>query len=214
MDLQPIRVLLVDDHRHIHEIVTTVLGEVSDIELVAQASNGQEALLLCKEHKPDIVLMDIVMPIMNGMEATQNLRQEYPKIKVLVLSSFQDNESVHGMLERGAVGYILKNAIARDLINTIRTIHSGNTVLSNEVAEVALQKANSKRVARSRDFGLTQRELEILRLMAQGLNNDGISQQFVISRSTVKFHITNVIGKIGVKTRAEAIVLAARNNLV
>jgi len=89
MDLQPIRVLLADDHRHIHEIVATVLGEVSDIELVAQASNGQEALLLCKEHQPDIALMDIVMPIMNGLEATQILRQEYPKIKVLVLSSFQ-----------------------------------------------------------------------------------------------------------------------------
>jgi len=118
------------------------------------------------------------------------------------------------MLERGAVGYILKNAIARDLVNTIRMIHSGNTVLSNEVAEVALQQAKSKRMARPHDFGLTQRELEILRLMAQGLNNDGISQQLVISRSTVKFHITNVIEKIGVKTRAEAIVLAARNNLV
>ncbi|MEP6987524.1 MAG: response regulator transcription factor, partial [Chloroflexota bacterium] len=153
-------------------------------------------------------------PGMNGLEATQNLRQQYPKIKVLVLSSFQDNESVHGMLERGAVGYILKSAIARDLVNTIHMIYSGNTVLSNEVAEVALQQAKSKRTVRPHDFGLTQRELEILRLMAQGLNNDGISQQLVISRSTVKFHITNVIEKIGVKTRAEAIVLAARNNLV
>ena len=151
------------------------------------------------------------MPIMDGLEATQKIRQDDPKIKILALSSFQDDASVHGMLERGAVGYILKSVLARDLVNIIRMIHAGNTVLSSAVAQVALQQAKPKQ---NRDFGLTQRELEILRLMAKGQNNDAIAHQLVISRSTVKFHITNVVEKMGVKTRAEAIVLAARNNLI
>jgi NarL family two-component system response regulator LiaR len=211
MDSRPIRVLLVDDHRHMHEIVMTILAEVDDIELVAQASNGQEALLLCAQRQPDVILMDIVMPIMNGLEATEKIRRQHSDIKILALSSFQDDETVHGMLERGAAGYILKSALARDLINTIRIIYSGHTVLSNEVAQAAFQQTKPKQ---RRDFGLTQREMEILRLMAQGLNNDAVADQLVISRSTVKFHITNVIEKIGVKTRAEAIVIAARNNLV
>lgn len=214
MNESVIRVLLVDDHRHIHEIVTAILAEVSDIQLVAQASNGQEALLLCQEYHPDIVLMDIVMPIMNGLEATQVIRQRYPEIKILVLSSYQDNDSVYGMLERGAIGYTLKSALARDLVNTIRMIHAGNTVLSSEIAQVALQQGKLNHLKRTHEFKFTHREFEILQLMAQGLNNDAIARQLVISRSTVKFHIANVIEKMGVKTRAEAIVLAARNNLV
>jgi NarL family two-component system response regulator LiaR len=214
MNEPPIRVLLVDDHRHIHEIVTAILAEISDIQLVGHASNGQEAILLCSEHQPDIVLMDIVMPVMNGLEATQVLQELHPKVKILVLSSYQDNDSVYGMLERGAVGYILKSALARDLVNTIRIIHSGNTVLSSEIAQVALQQGKLNQLKRTNQFKFTHRELEILQLMAQGLNNEAIARQLVISRSTVKFHISNVIEKMGVKTRAEAIVLAARNNLV
>ena len=108
----PIRVILIDDHRHIHQAVTTILAENSSIELVAQGSNGQEAIALCQEHQPDLVLMDVVMPTMNGVTATQTIRERFPDIRILVLSSFQDHESVHEMLRSGASGYVTKSALA------------------------------------------------------------------------------------------------------
>lgn len=209
--MQPIRVLLVDDHRHIHQIVMTLLSAVADIELVGQASNGHEALLLCLEHQPDIVLMDIMMPVMDGLETTQRLHQQFSDIKILVLSNFYDDEIVRDLLKEGAVGYILKTALARDLVNTIRIIYLGSTVLSGEIAQLVLHPTELKP---QRDFGLTQRELEVLKLVAEGLNNGEIAQKLIISPSTVKFHITNLCQKMQVQTRVEAIVLAARNNLV
>lgn len=209
--MQPIRVLLVDDHRHIHQIVMILLSAVADIELVGQASNGHEALLLCLEHQPDIVLMDIMMPVMDGLETTQRLHQQFSDIKILVLSNFYDDEIVRDLLKEGAVGYILKTALARDLVNTIRIIYLGSTVLSGEIAQLVLHPTELKP---QRDFGLTQRELEVLKLVAEGLNNGEIAQKLIISPSTVKFHITNLCQKMQVQTRVEAIVLAARNNLV
>ncbi|MEO8609551.1 MAG: response regulator transcription factor [Chloroflexota bacterium] len=211
MNMQPIRVLLVDDHRHIHQIVMILLSAVADIELVGQASNGHEALLLCLEHQPDIVLMDIMMPVMDGLETTQRLHQQFSDIKILVLSNFYDDEIVRDLLKEGAVGYILKTALARDLVNTIRIIYLGSTVLSGEIAQLVLHPTELKP---QRDFGLTQRELEVLKLVAEGLNNGEIAQKLIISPSTVKFHITNLCQKMQVQTRVEAIVLAARNNLV
>jgi two-component system, NarL family, response regulator LiaR len=211
MNMQPIRVLLVDDHRHIHQIVMTLLSGVTDIELVGQASNGQEALILCLEHQPDIALMDIMMPVMGGLETTQRLHQQHPNIKILVLSNFHDDEIVRDLLKEGAVGYILKTALARDLLNTIRNIYLGNTVLSEEIAQIVLHPREMKS---QRDFGLTQRELEVLKLVAEGLNNGEIAHKLIISPSTVKFHIANLCQKMQVQTRVEAIVLAARNNLV
>jgi len=211
MDTHRIRVLLVDDHRHIHQIVMTLLTDVDDIELVGQASNGNEALLLYLEHRPDIVLMDIMMPGMGGLETTRRLRQQYPDSKIIVLSNFQDDEIVRDLLKEGAVGYILKTALVRDLVNTIRITYLGNTVLSAGIAPIVLKPAELKP---SRDFGLTQRELEVLKLVAEGLNNGEIAQKLTISQSTVKFHINNLVQKMHVQTRAEAIVLAARNNLI
>ncbi|MBK8029444.1 MAG: response regulator transcription factor [Chloroflexi bacterium] len=209
----PIRVMLVDDHAHIHKIVSTILEAATDITLVAQCSNGQEALLLCAEHQPDIILMDVIMPVMDGIEATQRVHQTFPHIKILVLSAFQDDDSVHAMLAGGAIGYILKTSLVTDLVHTIRTISAGNTVLSAEVARVLLGGVGLQADA-GQDFKLTQRELEILRAMAEGLNNGEIAARFVISQSTVKFHIANLLDKMGVQTRSEAIVLAAKNNLV
>lgn len=207
----PIRVMLVDDHAHIHKIVSSLLAPVDDIVLVAQCSNGKEALMVCAGARPDIILMDVIMPIMDGIEATQRLRQEFPEIKILVLSAFQDDDSVHAMLARGAVGYILKTSLVQDLVNTIRTIYAGNTVLAAEVARMLLGLPQPEA---AHNFKLTARELEILRAMAEGLNNGEIAARFFISQSTVKFHIANLLQKMGVDTRSEAIVLAAKNNLV
>jgi NarL family two-component system response regulator LiaR len=205
-----IRVILIDDHRRVHEAVFTVLNSVEDIALIAQGSNGKEALQLCEEHQPDLILMDVVMPVMSGLEATKLIHQRYPHIKILVLSSFQDDESVRAMLQHGAVGYILKGSLIDDLVNTIRITHSGKAVFSSEIASTLLNSAQPK----VQDFGLTGRELEILQLMTEGLNNGEIAAKLVISPSTVKFHIANILHKMNVETRAEAIVLAAKNNLV
>jgi DNA-binding NarL/FixJ family response regulator len=134
----PIRVLVVDDHRHIHEVITRVLIGIPDISIVGQAANGSEAVRLCEEVQPDLVLMDVVMPIMDGMQATERIREKYPALKILVLSSFQDHESVHQLLRGGAVGYITKDALANDLVNVIRTTMQGKAVFSPNVIEKLL----------------------------------------------------------------------------
>ena len=206
----PIRVLLIDDHRLVHDAVDLAFSVAEDIVLLAHGNNGREAVQLCDEYKPDIILMDVVMPILNGIEATQIIHQRYPAVKILVLSSFQDDESVRTMLQNGAVGYVLKGSIASDLVDTIRITHSGKAVFSSEVTSVLLSTPSPQ----SQNFGLTERELEVLRLMAQGLNSGEIATRLTVSQSTVKFHINNLIRKFGVETRSEAIVIAAKHNLV
>lgn len=205
----PIRVVLVDDHAQTHRVVRTILGAVTDIQLIGQAANGQEGVALCELHQPDIVLMDVVMPIMDGIEATRIVRTHQPGIKILVLSSFQDHESVYSMLRNGAVGYLTKNSLAQDLAETIRATYHGKMVFSSDVGvhlAAPLQPAA--------DFHLTDRELEVLVLLAEGLTNQQSALKLSISQSTLKFHMANIYYKLGVQTRSEALVLAAKNNLI
>lgn len=208
-DKNYIRVVLVDDHFQMHRIVQEILSEVSDIKLVGQAANGQEGIELCEYYQPDIVLMDVVMPIMDGIEATKILLERMPEIKVLVLSSFQDHESVHTMLRNGAVGYLTKGSLTEDLVDTIRATFQDKMVFSREVG-IHLATPSQPRV----DFQLTDRELEVLVLMAEGLTNQQSAQKLSISTSTLKFHMNNIYQKLGVQTRSEALVLAAKNNLI
>ncbi len=207
----PIRVILIDDHRSIHEIVSSLLSTAGDISLVAQGSNGDEAVRLCEEFHPDLILMDVVMPGMDGVAAARAIREKFPAVRILVLSGFQDDDSVHAMIESGASGYILKGELARCLINAIRTIHQGEAVFSAPVAEHLL---NPDQAEAGRGFHLTDREIEILRLLGSGLNNYQIASELTISQSTVKFHIANILGKLGVETRSEALVTAAKHNLI
>lgn len=204
----PVRVILIDDHRHVHQTAATILGDTADIDLMAHGSNGEEAIALCREHEPDLVLMDVVMPVMDGVAATRTIHEQFPNIRILVLSSFQDHESVHEMLRSGAAGYITKDALARDLKSTIRANHEGKAVFSQEIAARLLDPIPAQ------NFNLTDREIEVLGLVAEGLNNGQIAHELTISRSTVKFHINNIVQKMGVDTRNEALVLAAKNNLV
>jgi NarL family two-component system response regulator LiaR len=207
----PIRVILIDDHRHVHEIVSTLIQGVDDIELVAQGSNGEEAIRLCQEFHPDLVVMDVVMPGLDGIAATRIVREKYPNVRVLALSSFQDHETIWGMLEAGASGYVLKGELTGDLIHTIHTTFEGKTVFSEEVVKQILHSASAEQPG---TFNLTEREIEILRLMAGGENNPAIAYQLSISQSTVKFHITNILSKMDVETRSEALVLAAKSGLL
>ena len=205
-----IRVILIDDQSQVHFAVATVFDASEDLVLVAQASSGEEGIKLIADYQPDVVLMDVVMPGMSGIEATRIIHETYPDIRILVLSSFQDDESVHAMLDNGAAGYVLKGSITSDLATTIRAVYHGHAVFSQEVSQVLLHGSEGS----GSDFGLTEREIDVLVLMARGLNNNEIATELVISRSTVKFHIANVLEKMGVSTRAEAIVLAAKNKLV
>ena len=205
----PIRVVLVDDHQQMHQIVRSTLGATKDIKLVGQGANGQEGIALCEQHQPDIVLMDVVMPVMDGIEATKVLRERLPAIKVLVLSSFQDHESVYAMLRNGAVGYLTKSSLAHDLTDTIRATFQGKMVFSSEVGAQLLSPPQP-----TVNFHLTNRELEVLVLLAEGLTNQQSAQKLSISQSTLKFHMINIFEKLGVQTRSEALVLAAKNNLI
>ncbi len=208
-DKNPIRVVLVDDHIQMHKIVEATLRTAPDIKLVGQGANGDEGVALCKQHKPDIVLMDVVMPIMDGIEATKVLHEQFPTIKILVLSSFHDHESVYAMLRNGAVGYLTKDSLAQDLAETIRATFQGKMVFSSNVGA---QLVSSPQPAVN--FHLTDRELEVLVLLAEGLTNQQSAQKLSISQSTLKFHMNNIFQKLGVQTRSEALVLAAKNNLI
>jgi len=208
-DKNPIRIVLIDDHMQVHKIVQTTLAAIPDIILVGQGANGQEGLDLCKQYQPDIILMDVVMPVMDGIEATKVLHERFPEIKVIVLSSFHDHESVYTMLRNGAVGYLTKDSIAQDLAETIRTSFQGNMVFSSEIG-AQLVSLPQPLV----NFHLTDRELEVLVLLAEGLTNQQSAQRLSISISTLKFHMNNIYDKLGVQTRSEALVLAAKNNLV
>lgn len=205
------RVALIDDHPRIHEAVAGILRTAEDISLVAQGGNGEEALAICASIHPDIILMDVVMPIMDGIEATRHIREHYPEIRVLVLSSIDDHESVRAMLLNGASGYILKGGLATELIPTLRSIRAGQGVFSPRVVRQLTQDDD---LPRANTFNLTDRELAVLGLLAEGLTLNEISSRLKITASTVKFHLTNIQDKLGVTTRAEALVLAAKHNLI
>jgi NarL family two-component system response regulator LiaR len=208
-DTKAIRVVLIDDHFSIHNIVSTLLTQTPDIVLVGQGANGQEALDLCERVQPDILLMDVVMPVLDGIQATQRLGERFPSVKVLVLSSFQDHESVYAMLRFGAVGYLTKDTLSQDLADTIRTTFQGQMVFSKDIVDKLLSPPQA-----AVDYHLTDRELEVLVILAEGLTNQESARRLSISPSTLKFHMRNIHQKLGVQTRSEALVLAAKNNLI
>jgi NarL family two-component system response regulator LiaR len=205
-----IRVLLVDDHLLFHDAVMTALSGADDIALVGRSTDGAEALDLCERLKPDLILMDVLMPKMSGIEVARRIYETDPDVKILALSSFQEYEIIREMLENGAVGYVLKGSLADDLVATIRAAYTGKRVFSDEIVQTLLEPFGAEAV----DFGLTRRELEVLRLLSAGLSNGQIAVRLVISASTVKFHLVNIIAKMHVRTRSEAIVLAAKHHLL
>jgi NarL family two-component system response regulator LiaR len=211
MSDKKLRIMIVDDHRAVHQALAEMIGFVEDFELVAQASNGQEAVDLCREYEPDMVMMDVVMPIMDGVEATRQILKHNPNIKILALSSFQDNDSVNAMLRSGASGYVLKNASVDEMENIIRIVYNGNSVIDSQLMQQIMQSTAHES---DNDFNLSSRELEILKLIAGGMSYGQVADQLTISMSTVKFHVGNILTKLDVETRNEAILLAAKNNII
>ena len=213
---QPIRVMIVDDHSMVRRGLATILKVKPDLELVAEAGNGQEALNRCEEVQPDVVLMDLLMPEMGGAEATRLIRKQWPEIQIIALTSFQERELVREALQAGAISYLLKNVSAADLAAAIREAHAGRSTLAPEAVQALIQE-NTQSAAVARDlpetFGLTPRECEVLALMVEGLSNPDIAERLVVSRSTAKAHVSNILSKLGVSNRAEAIALALQHNL-
>jgi NarL family two-component system response regulator LiaR len=206
-----IRVLVADDHTMVRRGLATFLKVFDDLELVGEAANGQAAIELCAQLQPDVVLMDMVMPDMDGAAATRLIRKQSPSIQVLALTSFKEEVLVQSALQAGAIGYLLKDVSADELAQAIRSAHAGRSTLSPEAAQ-ALVHAASQPPAPGLD--LTEREYEVLALMIEGLNNTQIAARLTISSSTVKSHVSNILSKLGVASRTEAVTLALRNKLV
>jgi NarL family two-component system response regulator LiaR len=207
----PIRVMLVDDHSEIHRAFTVFNDIFDDIKLVAHASNGREAITLCEQMTLNIIIMDVIMPIMNGIEATSIIHEHYPDIKILALSSFQDVEDVRAMLEAGAIGYVVKTVSVTDLAKIIRTAHTGTIVFSPQITETLLQ---SKPPQLTNNYKLTNRELEVLAHMVKGLNNKEIGYKLNVSLRTIKFHVSNIFIKLNVSSRVEASAMAVEEKLI
>ncbi len=207
----PIRVMLVDDHAVVRSGLAAFLTAFDDLELVAEAGGGEEAVRLCDEAKPDVVLMDLVMPGMDGAASTKAIREKCPHIQVIALTSFKEKDLVESALKAGAIGYLLKNVSADELVDAIRAAVAGRPTLAPEAAQALIQAA---RAPQAPGHDLTERELEVLALMVEGLNNPDIAERMVVSRSTVKFHVSNVLSKLGVASRTEAVSLALKHKLV
>lgn len=209
--LKPIRVMLVDDHAMVRRGLATFLQAFDDLELAGEAESGETALLLCAKVQPDVILMDMVMPDMNGAAATRAIRQQFPAVQVLALTSFKEEELVKSALEAGAIGYLLKDVSAEDLVKAIRAAHAGRATLSPEAAQALVHAAGQPPAPGS---NLTERERVVLALMVEGLNNTQIAGRLVVSPSTIKSHVSNILSKLGVASRTEAVTLALRNRII
>jgi len=208
---QPIRVMLVDDHTMVRRGLATFLKVVDDLLLVGEAESGADAIQLCGEILPDVVLMDMVMPDMDGATATRAICQQYPQVQVIALTSFKEGDLVKNALEAGAIAYLLKDVSADDLVRAIRAAHAGRATLSPEAAQALVETANQPPAP---GLDLTEREREVLTLMIEGLNNTLIAARLTVSPSTVKSHVSNILSKLGVASRTEAVALALRNRIV
>lgn len=210
-DSQPIRVLMVDDHALVRSGIKDFLFAFDWLELVGEAQNGIEAVDFCREQDVDVVLMDLVMPLMNGSEATRRIMALGKPLNIIVLTSFHETDLVQEALQAGATSYMLKNVSAEDLAEAIRAAHRGRPTLAPEATEALIQATRRQPDV---GFDLTNREQDVLALLVKGCSNNEISSRLSISVATTKYHLMNIYGKLGAKNRVEAAAVALENDLV
>ena len=210
-DLIPIRVMIVDDHNVVRRGLRAVLSVSDGMCLVGEAGNGEEAIQLCERLQPDVILMDLLMPKMDGIAATKAIHERWPKVRIIALTSFKEREYVEGVLKVGATSYLLKDVSADELVSAVHRAVAGLSSLSPEAAQVLIQRVNEPA-----QFGsdLTEHELDILAMMAKGESNGEIAEHLIVSKSTVKFHVSNILSKLGVSGRTEAVAIAVKHHLV
>ena len=209
--LQPIRVLLVDDHTMVRRGLAAFLKVFDDLQLAGEAASGAAAIQLCAQVAPDVILMDMVMPGMDGAATTRAIRQQFPQVQIIALTSFKEGDLVKNALQAGAIGYLLKDVSADELAQAIRLAHAGRATLSPQAAQALVETAHQPPAS---SFELTERELEVLALMVEGLNNTQIAGRLTVSSSTIKSHVSNILSKLGVASRTEAVTLALRSHLI
>lgn len=207
-----IRILIVDDHQVVRQGFAVFLKAFPDLEFVAEATNGEEAVQAAGDYKPDVILMDMIMPRMGGVEATRIIRTRYPQVQVIALTSFTDNKQlVQEALNAGAIGYLFKDIGIAELARAIRMAYQGMPVLAPEATRLLIQ---AKTQRNPQDFNLSKRELEVLELLVEGLSNADIAERMSVSASTVKFHVSSILGKLGASTRTEAVSMAHQYKLI
>ena len=211
IELIPIRVMLVDDHTIVRRGLRAVLSVSDGMRLVGEANDGEEAIQLCEQLQPDVILMDLLMPKMDGIAATKAIHERWPKVRIIALTSFKEREYVEGVLKVGATSYLLKNVSADELVSAIRGAVAGLPRLSPEAAQVLIQRVNEPGQSGS---DLTDRERDILAMMAKGESNGEIAEHLFVSKSTVKFHVSSILSKLGVSSRTEAVAIAVKLHMV
>jgi NarL family two-component system response regulator LiaR len=203
--------MIVDDQPMVRSGLSAFLSVADDFELVGEAENGIQALKMCADAQPDVVLMDLMMPGMDGVAATRAILERFPDVRVIALTSFPQDQLVQEVLQAGALSYLLKNVGIDELARAIRAARAGQSTLAPEAAQALIRRATQPKAP---GHDLSPREREVLALMVQGLNNPDIAERLIVGRSTVKFHVSSILGKLGVQSRTEAVALAVQHGLV
>lgn len=208
-----VRVLIVDDHAIVRKGIRALLSEADGLEVVGEADNGQEAVLRAQETHPDVILMDLLMPGMDGIEATRQITSRQPKARILVLTSFAADNKVFPAIKAGAAGYLLKDSSPEELVRAIRQVHRGEPSLHPTIARKLLQEIARPAELQPAPEALTAREMMVLRLIAQGLSNQEIADRIAVSEPTVRAHVSRILGKLHLASRTQAALYAVREGL-
>ncbi len=211
--MKRIKVLIADDHAVVREGLRTLISSQNDLELAGEAENGLEAVYLAKQIRPDVILMDIVMPKKDGVDAISEIKKEQPEARILVLTSFADDDKVFPAIKAGALGYLLKDSSAKDLISAIHDVYAGKPSLHPNIALMLFEELNQPTSLPPTQNPLTEREETILKLVAQGLTNQEIAATLVLSELTVRTHVSNILAKLHLANRTQAALYALRKGI-